>query len=184
MKEIKPKIMVKFDEYISIWVDLIYESFLSSEKALENKLELGDSNKLNLIAFLNLLATSSLQEHSKMSKSIFTKVSDGITEKLVLIMSNNDAEKSEVMQVSFKSRIKEFETIINMFSQKMSGDELITSFSRLILDIKDSKKESIENISSLASELLTAKITFDKLSRNSGVSMKIVGQPSFIVQKD
>jgi hypothetical protein len=99
------------------------------------------------------------------------------------MVDENEGLYDELLKI-YNTKMNEFRSIIEMFSTKMSGDELITSFSRLILNIKEKDDDAIEQLPELASELLSSRITFNKLARNSGLSMKIVGQPKFIIQRE
>ena len=180
MKELSLKFQLKFDEYTKTRVDLINESF----SVIVEKLNINEVNQLDLLVFLNLLVESSLHENAKINEKTQQDLNESIKDSIVKEMvDENEGLYDELLKIYY-TKMNEFRSIIEMFSTKMSGDELITSFSRLILNIKEKDDDAIEQLPELASELLSSRITFNKLARNSGLSMKIVGQPKFIIQRE
>lgn len=185
MKELKPKLLLKYNEFVDLWVDMIFEYVEPIESTLQDDEVVDYSDAFfNALVYLTVLSINALSVGSKINKDIIATLEKDIKEsvcKKFTVANNLDDASTEQ---NFQHKYQEFVGLMKHFKDEMTPEMILLSFSRVILNAQKLDQKNQKIIINLNENLTEAVLSYDKLSKNSGVSLKNIGKPNFMIQRD
>lgn len=186
MKEIKPKLLFKYEEYVSNWSMLMseyYARLVSDENVvfLKNRSEY----QVNVSVFIPTIMKVMLTNESKISgKIILNLVNDTCVDYFDQIFSNMSLSYSEWDQY-YQQQTVIYTEVLKVSANNASGNSQQLGISKMLTNIvtiqNQSEQELVVRVSQIIQDMMQS---FLKLATNSGVVSKMIGKPNFVIQRD
>lgn len=185
IKDFRPKILFKYEEYVDVWTDMIFE-YLEDIDVLLMGGDVKDTpdSSFRSVVFLTFLSVNSLEVGSKINESIRSNLEKDLIDNVIQKIFLQQTDQKSQFSLAFKHKYDEFAKLFGVVSKDMEVDNVVLSFARIILNLKVLKQTDNDILITLNKKINEAILNFDKLARNSAASLKILGKPNFVVEKD
>lgn len=189
MKEIQPDLQLKYNEYVRIWSDLISEFY--SKIIMDSEMEKYSENDpiflTNLSVLIVTFAMDTLRKSSKIQKKIIIDLEKDIALSFSkqVFLGNND-ELYENWATFYVKHSEFYSRLLNKKEKNLKEPTfIIINFAKMLLNVNDDKNENeVKDVQKLSMILIETINVFSRLASNSGVSVKLIGKPNFVVKKD
>ncbi|NLW15588.1 MAG: hypothetical protein GX038_04955 [Erysipelothrix sp.] len=185
MKEIKPKLLFKYDEYVNSTTSLLLELYSKvSQSIVLDDLVYKQAFESKLFVLLISSTTLFLEHEAKISKNIAEDLEQDITDEFLKRLSDEAS-----VQLSWKHYYSQFSKVIKEILIKTSKDiESGAQFYGLSLILlegidvdEDTKNIMVANVSESLQYSMSKTL---KLAKNTGLSPKFIGKPNFMILRD
>jgi|SRR5690554_4792009 len=185
IKDMKQKILFKYQEYIDVWTDMIFEQLEDIDNMLKvHGYEDTSDESFRAIVLLTFLSVNSLKVGSKISESIREKIENDLKDNVVNTVFQNSTNEMQSFKIAFNQKYDEYSTLFAVVSNEMDAELVLLSFARLLLNLIKVDKKNNELLININEELSKSLMNFNKLAKNSAASLKIVGKPNFVIERD
>lgn len=184
MKELKPKIQFKYDEYVISVADLINNKYqrITQEIKFDEAMaeEVFDAKLLVfLISSMIRLMGSTRRLNQKLINELESDILDNIVDRIT---------DEPTLKMNWRNYYMNYSKLLNGIYEK-SGElpevNQIRGFSLILLEditLEEEKKSGI--LVKLEQEVEDSLTQFLKLANNTGMSPKLLGKPNFMVLRD
>lgn len=186
MKELKPKLLFKYDEYTHNWNNLMKEYYSRFfETITKDDVENFEEFQVNVSIFIPSTVFAMMSNQARFKESIIDALEEDIHELYFKSIFDESQINFNQWKEYYNQQTVIYRGVLKMSAQSYDLNVQTQGLAKMLVnraEVNDAREfTQIEELSKLIQDMIQV---FTKFSVNSGVSAKLFGKPDFVVLKD